>query len=440
MKKNEQTYKTDEALQKQLEKQKLQLEELQRQLEEANETIEAIRTGQVDALVVHGDEGHQLYTLRTADQTYRVFIEKMTEGAVTLNKQGIILYCNSQFASMVNMPLSQVIGFPFEHFIAAETMNHYQQLFDKSWSVDCKAEVSLVSEKKNIPVQLSLTALELEGGIALSIILTDLTAQKQTQLQLEKNNEQLAELIKALETSNHDLQQFASVASHDLQEPLRKISIFSHLLKDRETGLSTEATIYLGKIIESAKRMRTLIIDILTYSRLSANDSPMQCVDLNTTITELKYDFELMIEEKRAQIYADELPCLEANGGQIRQVFYNIVSNALKFSKAGKPPVISITSKKIGDKSFNSEEQADGPFCLISICDNGIGFDEQYLSKIFALFERLNSKDKYEGTGIGMAIAKKIIDKHNGLITAESKKNCGAEFKIILPIKQPIQK
>jgi PAS domain S-box-containing protein len=440
VKKNDQTYKTSGALQKQLEEQQLQLEELQRQLEEANDTIEAIRTGQVDALVVQGEEGHQLYTLRTADQTYRVFIEKMTEGAVTLNKQGIILYSNSQFASMVEMPLSQVIGFRFNHFISPQSTHYYQELFERSWSADTKAEVSLIAGNKNIPVQLSLTALELEGGIALSIILTDLTAQKQTQLQLQKNNEQLAELIKALEVSNHDLQQFASVASHDLQEPLRKITIFSHLLKDRETGLSTDATTYLRKIIESARRMRNLIIDILNYSRLSASDSPLECVDLNKMINELKDDFELIIEEKGAEINADQLPCLQVNGGQIRQVFYNILSNALKFSTAGKPPVISISSKRIRDKSFDSSEQADGPFCLISICDNGIGFDEQYLSKIFALFERLNSKDKYEGTGIGMAIAKKIIDKHNGLITAESKNDCGAEFKIILPLEQPVRR
>ena len=265
MKKNNQTYKTKEALQKELEEQRLQLEELRQQLEEAKETIEAIRTGQIDALVVHGDEGHRLYTLRSADLTYRVFIEKMTEGAVTLNRQGIVLYCNSRFASMVKMPLSEVIGLPFNQFIAPETILYYQEVFDKCWSVDCKAEVLLISGKNNIPVQLSLTALELEEGTALSIILTDLTAQKETQLQLEKNNEQLAELIKALEVSNHDLQQFASVASHDLQEPLRKITIFSHLLRERETGLSTEATIHLGKIIESSGRMRTLIIDILNY-------------------------------------------------------------------------------------------------------------------------------------------------------------------------------
>src|SRR5215211_7160865 len=125
------TYKTIEDLQKQLEEQERQLRELRYQLEEAEETIEAIRTGQIDALVVHGDDGHQLYTLRSADQTYRVFIEKMTEGAVTLNAQGIILYCNTQFAKMVGLPLSHVMGLPFADFIVMENALEYEELFKK---------------------------------------------------------------------------------------------------------------------------------------------------------------------------------------------------------------------------------------------------------------------------------------------------------------------
>ena len=143
-----------------------------------------------------------------------------------------------------------------------------------------------------------------------------------------------------------------------------------------------------------------------------------------------------MIQEKGAEINIGEMPSVDVNKGQIRQVFQNIISNALKFSKADKTPVISIKAKRVSQKSFDSNEQKDGDYCLITIQDNGIGFDEKYVSNIFALFERLNSKDKYEGTGIGLAIAKKIIDKHNGLITANSKEGSGAEFKIILPIKQ----
>jgi len=436
MRKEEAVHKSKEELQKQVKEQSLLIEDLRYQLEEALETIEAIRSGQIDALVVQGDEGHQLYTLKSADHTYRVFIEKMTEGAVTLNKDGLILYCNSQFATMVNMPLSQVIGLEFSAFVAPEHSLQYRELFQKCWKEDCKGEVLLLTGEKQIPVQLSLTILELDEGAALSIILTDLTVHKATQQQLKRNNEQLEEANNKLEASNHDLQQFASVASHDLQEPLRKILIFSHLLKEKQSDLSPLSINYLNKVIDSTARMRTLIVDILNYSRLSANDVQMECTDLNDIANELKEDFELLIQEKGAQIIVDDLPCVDVNKGQIRQVFYNIISNALKFSRPDTAPVVTIHSKRISHKSFDSPEDPDGPYYLITIQDNGIGFNQKYVTNIFALFERLNAKDKFEGTGIGMAIAKKIIDKHNGLITAHSKEGQGAAFRIILPIKQ----
>lgn len=423
----ETSYKTREDLEK-------ELDELRYQLAEANETIEAIRTGQVDALVVEGSNGPQLYSLRSADVAYRVFIEKMAEGAVTLNQDGTILYTNWQFASMVNLDLSNVIGLPFESFITIESRSLYHSIFERCWTQDCKGEVSLQAAAQTIPVQLSFTALKLDEGVSLSIILTDLTAQKTTQQQLQSSNAQLKAMNHALELSNHDLQQFASVASHDLQEPLRKIHIFSNLLKDKQASLTPESKIYLDKIMDSASRMKTLILNILDYSKLSANHNQLECVDLTGLVKELLEDFELIIQEKGAQIHIGELPCIDINRGQIRQVFQNIISNALKFSKRDLAPVVTIRSKRIGKKSFDSIEQNNGPFCLISIEDNGIGFDEQYVSNIFALFERLNSKDKYEGTGIGLAIAKKIIDKHHGLITANSKDGSGALFKIILPI------
>jgi signal transduction histidine kinase len=422
-------YKTKEDLQK-------ELEDLRCQLEEANETIEAIRTGQIDALLVQGENGHQIYTLKSADHSYRIFIEKMTEGAVTLNAKGVILYCNSQFATMVRLPLSKVIGMQFDLFVAPENKLLYEDLFDQCWSTDCKGEVLLVAGEGFTPVQLSFATLELEEGISLSIILTDLTAQKNTQKELRGNYKKLEETNKALETSNHDLQQFASVASHDLQEPLRKILIFSSLLKDRQADLAPEFRKYLEKIMKSSKRMKSLIIDILNYSRLSANDTPMEYVDLDELVKELKEDFELLIEDKQAELIVDPLPVLYANKGQIRQVFQNIISNALKFSMPGKPPVIRVTSKRVAEKSFSSEARADGDFCLISIRDNGIGFDQQYVNNIFALFERLNSKDKYEGTGIGLALAKKIIEKHKGIITGRSKEGEGAEFSFVLPVDQ----
>ncbi len=413
-----------------------ELEELRFQLNEANETIEAIRTGQIDALVVQGQEGHQLYTLKSADQTYRVFIEKMTEGAVTLNSGGLILYSNSQFASMVGRSLSEVIGISFKEFVTKESLPQYQQLFESCWAQDCKGELLLQAGQAQMPVQLSLTTLDLEEGRSLSIILTDLTAQKRTQAQLYENNIQLEEANRALEASNHDLQQFASIASHDLQEPLRKIQMFSTLLRERSGDLPPESHRYLQKVIDSAARMKTLIIDILTYSRLSAKDGLFEQVDLNEIVNDLREDFELMIAEKEAHIFVERLPVIEVNKGQIRQVFQNIVSNSLKFAKAGTPPVIEIRSRRIAQKAFDSPASENGPYWLITLTDNGIGFDDKYVQNIFYLFERLNSKDKYEGTGIGLAIAKKIVEKHYGLITAVATEGKGAEFQIILPVSQ----
>src|SRR3954447_16437726 len=152
-----------------------EMNSLRIQLEDANDVIEAIRTGQIDALVVQGKKGHELYTLKTADQTYRLFIEKMTEGAVTLNRSGIILYSNSQFASIVGMPLSKVIGLSFYNFIAPNSKEHFYELFNRGWKEDCKGEIELINADKYIEFQLSFTSLELDEGFSLSIILTDLT-------------------------------------------------------------------------------------------------------------------------------------------------------------------------------------------------------------------------------------------------------------------------
>ena len=413
----------------------LENESLQLQLEEATETINAIRTGQVDALVVNGSNGHQLYTLKTADETYRVFIEKMNEGAVTLNRDGVILYCNSKFASILNIPLSKVIGLTFSSFIADNFFEHYKQLFEGGWITDSKAELYIRSAGKEIPCQLSVTTLNLDEGVALSVIITDLTFLKETQKQLSLNNIQLAETNAELESSNHDLQQFASIASHDLQEPLRKIMIFSTLLRDKHAQeLTGDGNIFLEKIISSSNRMKTMIFDILSYSRLSANGSNFAIKNLKEIVNDVLEDFEIVIHEKDADIIVHELPEVEINTGQIRQVFQNLISNALKFSQPDMRPVIEINSRKASADLWGIG--SDEAYYEITVADNGIGFNDLYREKIFSLFQRLNTKDKYEGSGIGLAITKKIIDKHNGKITAFSKEGEGSKFIFILPVRQ----
>ncbi len=397
-------------------------EELRLQLEEATDTIEAIRSGQVDALVVKGpNEEHLLYTLKTADQNYRVFIEKMNEGAVTLNQEGLIVYCNTMFAQMVGLPLSGIIGVAFESFIPPDCLEVFRDVFTKGWASDTKTEIDVLNGSRHVPCQLSVTTLQQDEGPALSVIITDLSFQKETQQLLKSKNESLAAINAELEASNHDLQQFASVASHDLQEPLRKILIFSTMLRDKQE-LSEKSGIFLSKIISSSERMRAMITDILSYSRLSTNENYFELINLQEVVAEVLDDYEILIKEKGAQFLIEDLPQIEANRGQIKQVFQNLISNSLKFGHPDKAPVIKISSRKVGKAMYR-----------ITLTDNGIGFDEQYRDKIFSLFERLNAKDKFEGSGIGLAITRKIIEKHNGTIIALSRVGDGASFMITLP-------
>lgn len=409
---------------------------LRSQLEEANDTLEAIRTGQVDALVVNGHNGHELYTLKTADRAYRAFIEQMTEGALTLNAAGLVIYCNSRLAKLVDTPLSNVLGSDFSKYITAECQEEFRRLFDQGWKDSTKGEVKLTGNVVNIPVLLSISMLDLEDEPALSIIVTDLTAQKETEHELQTKNEQLEVLNQALIDSNHDLQQFASVASHDLQEPLRKIQVFSKFLKDKSfTELNDQSKGYVEKLISSSQRMKILIVDILNYSRLSADKEHIEAIPLNSIVEEILDDFDLRIHEKNAKVELGPLPVVEGNRGQLRQVFYNLISNALKFSHANRPPHIEIATKKFDAGELGVSLTDEDQYCRITIRDNGIGFDEQFAHSIFNLFEKLNPHSVFEGSGIGLAIAKKIIDKHHGLIIAKSSIGKGSEFNIVLPFK-----
>lgn len=268
---------------------------------------------------------------------------------------------------------------------------------------------------------------------------TDIHDQKMASDILEhKVKERTEELQKAnleLEASNNELLQFASVASHDLKEPLRKIHMFSNLIKDKYLAHMDGAGDYMDRIINASARMTKLINDLLTFTRLSVSSS-FENTDLNKIVEEVMSDLELSISEKHAIIEVDDLPSAEIITGQMRQVFQNIISNALKFCKKDEKPRIKITAEIIEHCAFDAPRVKEGDYCRIVIRDNGIGFDNHYAEKIFTIFQRLHSREKYDGTGIGLAITKKIIEKHNGMIAASSRENEGAKFTIILPLKQ----
>lgn len=246
---------------------------------------------------------------------------------------------------------------------------------------------------------------------------------------------ELKEKNKILEDMNHELQQFTWVVSHDLIEPLRKIQAFNGIIKDRYLNNQEEGMAYLQRSINASTRMSDLIRDLLEYSRLTVK-SEFKPTDLRLLITDLLEDFDHTVKNKNASLLIGDLPTIDSIPGQMRQVFQNLIGNALKFTVKERNPVLSVTHEFIKEKSFDSPVDPGGEFCRISISDNGIGFDTKYLDKIFIIFQRLQKIEDFEGTGIGLAIAKKIIDKHNGLITARSIENEGTTFVLVLPRAQ----
>lgn len=263
-------------------------------------------------------------------------------------------------------------------------------------------------------------------------------AQDNLEIKIAERTKELVLKNEELEFKNHELQQFSWVVSHDLNEPIRKIQIFIGILKDLYLKDNPKATSYIDRTMKSAERMQTLISDLLAYSRLSSK-VVFEKTDLNFVLQEVLSDFDYQIEKKNAIVTITDLPAIDSIPSQLRQVFQNLIGNALKFSVSEGAPQIKITSELIKTKDFDSETDEDGKYCRIIISDNGIGFDEIYLDRIFVIFQSLNDRSVYEGTGIGLAISKKIMEKHNGLITAKSKLGKGASFILILPLQQDIQ-
>lgn len=249
----------------------------------------------------------------------------------------------------------------------------------------------------------------------------------------------LHEAITELKHSNKNLEQFAYIASHDLQEPLRKIRTFSDLLQTRyQADLPKAANDLMLKINNSAERMSTLIKGVLNFSKTLQGDKPFEKTDLNVIVSNVIDDFELLIAEKRADINLERLPVIEAIPLQMTQLFANLLSNSLKFLIKEVTPVISISSSMLSKAQIKQYKNLNSKsvYCLITFKDNGIGFDQKFSENIFLIFQRLHAQDEFIGTGIGLALCKSIVITHHGEIKAISNKNKGAEFQIILPLTQ----
>ena len=256
---------------------------------------------------------------------------------------------------------------------------------------------------------------------------------RQSTLSLEQANADL-------ERSNFNLLQFASVASHDLKEPLRKIQAFSNLLTTTLTDkLSDEEHAHFDRIVRSAARMQALVDDILRLSKLSDKTVRYEPVNLNEVIGQIQDDLEIVIRERKAVIEVAHLPVIEAIPGQMHQLFQNLMSNALKFT-TNRPPVVTIEGGALTPDLKAEFGISGNGYIVICVRDNGIGFEPQYREKIFGMFQRLHGRSQYEGTGIGLTICRRIVDNHQGYLTADGQPGEGALFQIILPISHSAQR
>jgi PAS domain S-box-containing protein len=313
-------------------------------------------------------------------------------------------------------------------------------------------EVRLVLDDNNVRWMRSRGFIhkDIEGNITGSFgVLQDITAQKEFALalhqkveertmELELANKSLKQLNNELEQSNSNLEEFARIASHDLKEPIRKVAFFVDRLKILLGDKTTEDEQTLFERIESAtERMRLLIDDLLEYSHLIPPQNEQENVDLNDKIKIILSDLELMIREKNASVNVGALPTVKGHRRQLQQLFQNLISNALKYNKPGEPPIINIDSKTIKGKNAEIQvppEKSSQEFYLIKICDNGIGFDQSDAERIFNVFTRLHGNKEYLGTGIGLSIARKVVDNHHGYIYSNSEPGKGACFSVLLPV------
>jgi signal transduction histidine kinase len=263
----------------------------------------------------------------------------------------------------------------------------------------------------------------------------EIKERKASEEKIKQLNRQLLENIASLESANKDLDRFAFMASHDLQEPLRKIRMFSDRLSLKYKELmDDDGKTNIQRIQKAAERMQTLITDILTFSKISVDKPAFVESDLNSLMTDILSEMDEDLRDKKAKVLVDKLPSLYVNPSLMKPLFHNLIGNALKYSKKDVEPLIKITSDISANQNGKTGKDPGHKYCRIFIEDNGIGFDQKYAEEIFGMFKRLHHNTEFQGTGIGLALCKKIVEQHKGYISARSKVNEGSTFIVSIPL------
>ena len=365
--------------------------------------------------------------LQKLQRRYESILNSAGEGIYGLDLQGRTTFVNPAAAKLTGWKVEEVIGRPETEVFwrgPSDTAIHAKGDQPGDHTFYRKDGSSFAVEYVRTPI------MEKDRLVGAVVIFKDITERKRT-------HDTLARKAAELARSNSELEQFAYVASHDLQEPLRKIQAFGDRLKAKLEAVNLqEGKDYLERMQSAAARMQRLINDLLTFSRVISKPQAFVAVDLGQITREVLSDLEVRIEQTKAHVDVGQLPTIEADPLQMRQLLQNLIGNALKFQPTNGKPVININAQMMR-KPFNGVAAggAEQEVCELSIQDNGIGFDEKYSEKIFAMFQRLHGRNEYEGTGVGLAVCRRIADRHGGTIAAKGKPGEGATFVVTLPVQ-----
>ncbi|MEQ1503669.1 MAG: ATP-binding protein [Myxococcota bacterium] len=344
------------------------------------------------------------------------------DGMLICDASGVILVANAQAEKMLGYDAGELVGKPIETLtppsLRDQHVRHRTQYAARPQTRRMGIGMELVAVRKDgseIPAEVSLRPLDTAEGAFVVSAFRDVTERRQSE-------ELLRHQASALARSNEALQQFAYVASHDLQEPLRMVSSYLQLLERRYGDqLDADAKDFIGFAVDGAKRMQALINDLLAYSRVGRTEAPHVKVDLGEVVRRVLEDLAVAVRESGAVVHVDRLPMVVGDAPLLGQVFQNLVANALKFQRPGVPPEVWIEARR------------DDAGWTIAVRDAGIGLEPKYADRIFQIFQRLHTRAEYPGTGIGLAIVKRIVEEHGGVVRVESVPGAGATFSFTLP-------
>jgi two-component system sensor kinase FixL len=382
-------------------------------------------------------------SLAEAHARKHAILESSLDPIITIDHDGVITEFNRAAELTFGYSRNKIIGTKPSELLFPPSMDpHHKDRIERYLSagegsmLGKRGEIEAVrANGETFPAELAMTISMEQGAPVMSFYVRDISDRK-------KAEEEQAHYAAELERSNQELEQFAYVASHDLQEPLRKIRTFSdRLLMKQAEKLDDDGRECLGRMQNAAARMQSLIDGLLSLSRVTTRGQHFEIVDLSQIAAEVVSDLEEQIERLLGRVEVGKLPTLQADPMQMRQLIQNLIGNALKYHREGVPPVVSISGRYMhGPESRKPGQPPTDEQCRIEVEDNGVGFEDKYAERIFGIFQRLYPRDVYEGTGIGLAICRRIAERHGGTITAHGVPNEGSTFEVMLPVAHPKRK